>query len=158
MIVFPLKYLYKKNCNFFRKFSCLLNFIMEELNEAGDINYKPIKKLVDLEIERLYKITEAKVVKTKYGDSVLITVENEFVVFLPKRFNEISREALQKLKSAFFQAYYKDKDSKYICLNFFNSNEKILLPSTQQSSSHSKTTLNKNKRKKKHVSRSTSPE
>ncbi|KAK0177142.1 hypothetical protein PV328_001221 [Microctonus aethiopoides] len=38
-----------------------------------------------LEVEINYKVTEMKTVKTKFGESLVVTLNEEFTVFLPSR-------------------------------------------------------------------------
>lgn len=59
---------------------------LSALNEAGKVEeFLPTRKLRDLELEKNHQVTNLKIVRTKYGERVLIEIANEFVVFLPER-------------------------------------------------------------------------
>lgn len=60
---------------------------MEALNQVAACS-KPYKKLVTLETNRKYQVYNAKLTHGKYGQSVLLELE-QCVVFLPKRYVDI---------------------------------------------------------------------
>ena len=43
------------------------------------------KKFMELEINKSYKITKMKLIKTKVGSQILAGLDNEFTVFPPAR-------------------------------------------------------------------------
>lgn len=70
-----------------------------DLNKLNKLGVgKTLKKIGDLECNKEYKITSARVVKTKYGRRVIVKI-NDFDVFLPARYQEISDEDVNKLKN-----------------------------------------------------------
>lgn len=48
--------------------------------------FLPVKKLMELEIEKEYTITKMKTSQTKWGPRITVDLENEFTCFLPSRF------------------------------------------------------------------------
>ena len=52
----------------------------------------PTKKMSDLELNVDYLISEVKEVKTRYGDKLLVCINNEFNVFLPLRLSKTLTE------------------------------------------------------------------
>ena len=65
------------------------NSIISELNKVKISAELPLIKIYDLPIKKKFKITFGKLLKTKYGNSVLIGLDNEVSTFLPKRYSEI---------------------------------------------------------------------
>lgn len=47
--------------------------------------FMPTKKLMDLDIGKDYKVTELKMVQSKFGSQVVVGIDNAFSVFLPTR-------------------------------------------------------------------------
>ena len=59
---------------------------VSKINNIGRLeNILPTKKIMELEINKTYKMTEMKPIKTKFGSQILASLENEFTVFLPAR-------------------------------------------------------------------------
>ncbi|KAK0071368.1 hypothetical protein PV326_001328 [Microctonus aethiopoides] len=57
-----------------------------KLNDVcRDGNFLLTKSWDQLEVEINYKVTEMKTVKTKFGESIVVTLNEEFTVFLPSR-------------------------------------------------------------------------
>ena len=52
---------------------------------AGMVDFLPTKKIIELEPLTFYQITGFRTAKTKYGSKLLVTINGEFVVFLPAR-------------------------------------------------------------------------
>ncbi|KAK0171488.1 hypothetical protein PV327_011220 [Microctonus hyperodae] len=48
-------------------------------------NFLPTKPWNKLEVKTKYKVTEITIVKTKFGESIVITLNEGFTVFLPSR-------------------------------------------------------------------------
>lgn len=89
---------------------------IDQLNAVGELkDFKPSKKIIELEKGKPYKILEIKIVKTKFGLSVVCHLE-ENSVWLPKRYLPI-------FKSANLEEYSQGKhyliyvDSKTVGLN-----------------------------------------
>jgi len=56
-----------------------------EINTVGTSPYPatiPIKKI---EFDYLYSVTNVRQVRTPYGDSIILELENKYSIFLPKR-------------------------------------------------------------------------
>lgn len=60
---------------------------LKTLNKNSFIQKKPVAKLNTLAIDEKIKTKSAKIVRTKYGNTVVLELE-ESVVFLPKRVTE----------------------------------------------------------------------
>lgn len=77
---------------------------LSAINEVGKIEeFLPTKKLRDLELEINHPITNLKIVRTRYGERVVIEIANSYVVFLPERiFNvfEANDDLLEKTRQA----------------------------------------------------------
>ncbi|KAH0567817.1 hypothetical protein KQX54_014407 [Cotesia glomerata] len=52
-------------------------------------DFLPSKKLSELEVNNIYVISDIKSVKAKYGNTIIVSIDNEFSVFLPTRVAEI---------------------------------------------------------------------
>lgn len=48
-------------------------------------DYLPTKKLSELEVDKVYRVTDIKSVKAKYGKTIIVSIDNAFSVFLPSR-------------------------------------------------------------------------
>ncbi|KAK0070989.1 hypothetical protein PV325_013727 [Microctonus aethiopoides] len=60
-----------------------------KLNEVSCLkNFLPTKSLNELKGESQNPVTSVKMVKTKFGQSIIATINDEFTVFLPKRNTE----------------------------------------------------------------------
>lgn len=85
----------------------IIHRIMEELNNLCKIKYYKTKKISELEENKLYKISDATVLTTKYGKAIKISIEEDeadfFECFLPKRFNQMSAAAFNLLSSCYIQ-------------------------------------------------------
>ena len=59
---------------------------LTKLNKVARLdNMLPTKKMSELEMHTDYLISDVKEVKTRYGDKLLVTIDNEYNVFLPLR-------------------------------------------------------------------------
>lgn len=66
---------------------------VEKINSAILVeDFPPTKKMAELEVGVYYSVTEIKMVSTKFGPSTLVSLDNEFNVFLPKRISKILHE------------------------------------------------------------------
>lgn len=73
---------------------------LEELNKVSRLDdFLPVIKPKDLTIGELYNITEIKVVKTKYGSSVILELNEEFSLFLPRRITKFILKSDETLKN-----------------------------------------------------------
>ncbi|KAK0071592.1 hypothetical protein PV325_012470 [Microctonus aethiopoides] len=60
-----------------------------KLNQVSRLeNFLPTKSWNELKDESLYPVTSVKRVNTKFGQSIIATINDEFNVFLPKRITE----------------------------------------------------------------------
>lgn len=59
---------------------------IDALNQlAGQADYLPTKRIIDMQINKMHKVTDLRQVKTKYGQKTVATLDNEFQIFLTKR-------------------------------------------------------------------------
>lgn len=89
---------------------------LKALNEISllEKENKPIKKLRDLELNIKYKIVGAKVTNSKFGEVILLELE-EFVVFLPKRVTESYSPYVQYFKEKKYSLIFRGtKDCKKV--------------------------------------------
>lgn len=57
-----------------------------KINEiTNQSNYLPTKKLKDLQVQGDYKISDIRMVKTRYGDKYIAEIQSEYTIFLPAR-------------------------------------------------------------------------
>lgn len=95
-----------------------MNF--EKLNAA--IALLPTKKMVDLDINQKYKVTEMKKVTTQFGPCIVLNLNDEFQLFLPDRvltfFNDndtMFTEMLEKIvNSTLSFVYLGDKKFEFM--------------------------------------------
>ena len=75
---------------------------LSKINNIGRLkNILPSKKCMELEINKTYKITEMKLIKTKFGSQILARLNNEFTVFLPARIAKaFDRHQFQRMVEA----------------------------------------------------------
>ncbi|CAG5100655.1 Protein of unknown function [Cotesia congregata] len=52
-------------------------------------DFLPSKKLSELEVNNIYTISDVKSVKANYGNTIIVSIDNEFSVFLPSRVAKI---------------------------------------------------------------------
>lgn len=62
--------------------------LLKCLNSVGSLQSDYLK-LEDLELGKEYLIDEAKMIKTRYGEKVVVSLVDTGKVFLPDRFNKI---------------------------------------------------------------------
>src|SRR5436190_49366 len=58
--------------------------LIDEVNNTCKLSFKQYEKLTNLKLNEKYKILNIEKIKFKYGDSIVVELE-EFKVFLPKR-------------------------------------------------------------------------
>ena len=72
--------------------------LIAELNKVKLANEFERKKIYELELNKSYEITFAKVMKTKFGNSVLLGLDGKVSTFLPKKYSELIKpKAIDKL-------------------------------------------------------------
>lgn len=71
---------------------------MEKANKLGNLQQKPTLKYKDIKIDQSYQLYDIKTVNTKFGRNILIELDKG-VLFLPKRFQSLTEEDLEKMKS-----------------------------------------------------------
>ena len=79
-----------------------MNQFFKKLEKSSEEAFKKNKtiKYTDLEINRKYKIHNAKILNTQYGKSVVIEIDDCLSLFLPPRFSKsIEEEDLPYLKN-----------------------------------------------------------
>lgn len=57
---------------------------INQLNEIAS-NFFPTKKMMDLESGKKYNVTGLKRLNTKYGNKIVIIIDESYQVFLPER-------------------------------------------------------------------------
>lgn len=67
---------------------------LEKLNAECAYEDKPTVKLRDLPCGEKFRILRASVIRTKYGQSILLDLENERI-FLPKRSTEAVKQNIK---------------------------------------------------------------
>ncbi|KAK0076800.1 hypothetical protein PV326_010534 [Microctonus aethiopoides] len=61
-----------------------MNF--DKLNEVSRLNnFFRTKSWNELEVDKNYSVSGIKIVKTKFGDNIVLILDEEFEVFLPSR-------------------------------------------------------------------------
>lgn len=91
-----------------------MNF--EYINQIGRMEYLPTQKLINLTVEKKYKISLIEKVKTKYGDKVFVELEDSFGVFLPGR---MSKVFIEEKPDVLENMIRECKDKKNIYLQYF---------------------------------------
>ena len=66
--------------------------LIAQLNTVSETDTVEQKKIYELEVETPYKITFAKIINTKYGNSVLLHLNESISTFLPKRYSAVVKE------------------------------------------------------------------
>lgn len=88
---------------------------LDFLNKINNI--KSFVKISELEVDKEYLIEEAKIIETKYGKSIQVTLDdNDIKVFLPKRYSVIKKSELKYLEGTYL--IYKGKDEKMDLIEF----------------------------------------
>lgn len=52
-------------------------------------SFLPVKKLSELTVERNYRVTDLRYVKTKFGQRITIDIDKQFTCYLPERFVKV---------------------------------------------------------------------
>ena len=73
---------------------------MEHINAIAKCEFKPKLSIDQMKLGEWYKVVNIKKIKTTFGDSIFVELE-ENVIFLPKRLvSVINRSAIEELLSA----------------------------------------------------------
>lgn len=95
---------------------------LNEINESGVPATKPLIKVKDLEQNIKYPIVKAKIVNTKFGESVLLDLE-EVSCFLPKRATDAFKNQIDKFVSRkyglIFRGVQPRKTGNYLDITLF---------------------------------------
>jgi len=83
---------------------------LTKLNKACVPARKPVVKLQDLSLNHPHQILEAKIVRTKFGESVLLELA-EKVVFLPKRATEGFRPVVNQFNTGAYSVVYRGQQA-----------------------------------------------
>jgi len=74
-------------------------FNFDKINKVAEAPaFLPTKRITELEFDYKYKITKVSSIKTKYGQKIVITIQDEFNVYLPARLTGMLLENEQELK------------------------------------------------------------
>lgn len=92
---------------------------MEQLNEIGSITYA---KLTELPQNTPLLMTDAALIDTKYGKTIVVTVNKHLKVFLPKRFSTVSPEAMALMQHVYFKIN-RVNDTSIFNFQFFKHNK-----------------------------------
>ena len=63
--------------------------VLSELNKVKKFSELKRVKIYNLEKQRKYKITFAKIIRAKFGNSVLLGLDDSISTFLPKKYSEV---------------------------------------------------------------------
>lgn len=102
-----------------------MDFLQELNNIGAGKSFKKTVKISELLINSWYSVTDARHIKTKFGQRVIITLNNELSIFLPPRFENISAEQVKDMKKTFFRTYKinsQDPD-EFIKCEFINKQQ-----------------------------------
>lgn len=95
---------------------------LNEINETGVAATKPLIKVKELVEGTAYPIVKAKIVNTKFGESVLLELE-EASCFLPKRATEAFKSQIDKFVVRKYGLVFKgvslNKTGKYLDITKF---------------------------------------
>lgn len=72
---------------------------LAQLNAIARGQFKPTKKVADLKKDYKYMVTKVKQVSTRFGDKVVVEIDDEFQMFLPSKVSEALINNLDLLDS-----------------------------------------------------------
>ena len=105
------------------------NSIISELNKVKITADLPLIKIYDLPIKKKFQITFAKLLKTKYGNSVLLGLGDECSTFLPKKYSELIKpKSIPELIGKFMMVdslKMISENKQTVYLSFFEEEEKV---------------------------------
>lgn len=78
-----------------------MNQFLKNLNSIKERVRKPIMKTTEIPINKKFKIIKALRVKTKFGEKVMIELD-ESVLFLPESYNALEDSTIEALNSHTF--------------------------------------------------------
>lgn len=64
----------------------LLQMDFSKINNVGSGEFLVKKSLTDLTVNTFYQVTSLRKVKTMYGSRIVVSLNDEFQIFLPTRF------------------------------------------------------------------------
>lgn len=101
--------------------------ILKELNNIKNIQTEGFKKqclrLSDIPLNQQMRILKAERKDTMFGPKIMLEVE-EHVLFLPKRYNELSDKALEAMGKGSFTLEKKCMAGNRIDFEFYNTDKK----------------------------------
>lgn len=80
--------------------------VLNLVNKFNSCNTKSIIHIKDLDDSVKYPIVQAKRVTTKYGTTIQVELEN-YIMFLPNRYNVLTDEEVKELSNQKFQIQRK---------------------------------------------------
>lgn len=84
---------------------------IDVLNCLNNIGFKPILSLNNMEIFKKYQILAARRQNTRYGEKILLELE-DYSFFLPSKYNELKDEFLTRITTQQnFYVHKEDSDS-----------------------------------------------
>lgn len=70
-----------------------------KINKVGRMeHFLPTKKITELNQQKTYKVTNIKLVNTKFGERIVASIEGEFNIFLPARIAKNLQEDEQQME------------------------------------------------------------
>jgi len=90
----------------------------DQWNELGAVSLPSIKNIKSLPFNKPIPIENVEVKRTRFGDKVMLTCEG-FAVFLPDRFNSLSRTALEHVALGDFKFVKLRGDGDNFTLKFY---------------------------------------
>ena len=96
----------------------------DKLNAVAE-RYVPVKKLIDLEQGVDFQITQQRKVKTQYGVAIVLTIDNKFQVFLPKKYHVFfyeNEDEYEKFKTEIIQNTMYINHLGFSKIKFFSKN------------------------------------
>uniref|UniRef100_A0ABD2WJ11 Uncharacterized protein n=1 Tax=Trichogramma kaykai TaxID=54128 RepID=A0ABD2WJ11_9HYME len=91
-----------------------MDFKKVNLLAKSKATYLPLKKVTDLVVDHDYKVTAIKKAVTKYGPKIVIQLDQEFQMFLPKQVSDALLDTYSAIKIE--NLYIKCEDQ---CIQFF---------------------------------------
>jgi hypothetical protein len=71
-------------------------------------DYPPTKKLSELVINQTYEVTEISRINTKYGSRIIVTLNDEFQVFLPPKYaKKFTQEHIEMFRNKKYALIYE---------------------------------------------------
>lgn len=90
--------------------------VLGELN-SNQVQYKPTRKMADMEINTPYKIYSARRCLTKFGERVILDL-GDYQMFLPPRYAKTTEQSINQLNEQRFSVINKGSVGKTFHLSF----------------------------------------